>query len=88
MTQLPSPATALNQHSLVELELWLKTLGAEKNENNPCIWQLETSESSAEIEMMQDELKVTWMSKTKESQFSFPYGLSRQDIEAALQQGP
>ena len=88
MSTLPSAATPLNQHSLLSIELWLNTLGAKKNENNPCLWEWLTNECSAEIEIMQDELKVTWMSKEKESQFSFPYGLSRQDVEDALKQGP
>ncbi len=88
MTVLPSSDTPLNQHSLLALELWLSNLGAKKNETNPCLWQWSANECSAEIEIMQDELKVTWISEAKDSQFNFPYGLSRQDIEAALRQGP
>ncbi len=88
MSQLPSSTTPLNQHSLLAIEFWLHSLGANKNEMNPCLWTWVRNECSAEIEIMQDELKVTWFSREKGSQFSFPYGLSRQDVEAALKQGP
>ncbi len=88
MSSFPSATTPLNQHSLLAIELWLTNLGAKKNEKNPCLWKWLAHECSAEIEIMQDDLKVTWISKEKESQFNFPYGLSRQDVEAALKQGP
>ncbi len=88
MPGLPSSATPLNQHSLLAIELWLNKLGAKKSENNPCLWNWFINQCSAEIEMREDELRVTWVSEAKESQFSFPYGLSRQDVEEALKQGP
>ena len=48
---------------------------------------------SAEIYFKQDELMVIWDKKNSEgnektSQFTFPYGLPRQDVEAALNHGP
>ena len=47
----------MNQHSLLAIELWLHTLGAIKNDSNPCVWSWLTADCSAEIEIMQDELK-------------------------------
>ncbi|KGG14765.1 hypothetical protein EV06_1827 [Prochlorococcus sp. MIT 0602] len=78
----------MNQHSLVALELWLRTLGAEQNTQNPCLWIWKKSQWSAEIMIQQDELTIVWSDSGMKSQFSFPYGLPRQDIEAALKHGP
>ncbi len=93
MSILPPANTPLNQHSLRALELWLNSLGAEKNNDNPCIWNWVMPQWSAEIYVRQDELMVIWGDKEGESdkkfsQFSFPYGLPRQDVEAALRHGP
>tara|TARA_B100000029_G_scaffold195340_2_gene193463 strand:+ start:2597 stop:2713 length:117 start_codon:yes stop_codon:yes gene_type:complete len=35
-----------------------------------------------------DELKVTWEQGAKKSQYSFPYGLSRKDVQIAIKEGP
>ena len=86
MSLLPSAETPLHQHSLFSLERWLHGLGAEQNEDDPCIWTWHLNSWSAEIRMEQDELCVSWLdSKT---QCRFPYGLSRKDIENALKEGP
>ena len=61
MYNLPSPETPLNQHSLGELELWLKNLGAVKCTDNPCLWRwINAPQWSAEIYVQQDELIVVW----------------------------
>ena len=94
MYNLPSPETPLNQHSLGALELWLMNLGAVKCTENPCLWRWNNLPKwSAKIYFKQDELIITWAEtcseyKSKTSQFSFPYGLPRQDVEAALNHGP
>ena len=94
MLNLPSPETPLNQHSLGALELWLTNLGAVKCTENPCLWRwINIPQCSAEIYFKQDELIVIWVEvnsegQEKTSRFSFPYGLPRQDIEAALNHGP
>ncbi len=86
--KLPSESTPLNQHSLEAIEFWLKTIGASQSSNNPCQWILSLSEASGHIEICPDELMIIWHNERKETKFSFPYGLSRQDIEDALLQGP
>ena len=94
MSNLPSPETPLNQHSLGALELWLTSLGAIKSTENPCLWKWKKMPQwAAEIYFKEDELIVVWDEgnidgKEKISQFSFPYGLPRQDVEAALNHGP
>ncbi len=88
MTKLPPAKTPLNQHSLTSIELWLSQLGAQKGNDNPCLWTWNMPEWSAEISIKQEELIVVWNQGETKSQFGFPYGLSRQDIEAALKHGP
>ena len=88
MSKLPSEKTPLNQHSLREIELWLCALGAEKYFDDPCTWTWTCSKGSAEIFIKQDELMVVWSKGEVKRQFGFPYGLPREDIEAALRHGP
>ncbi len=88
MSTLPSEKTPLNQHSLREIESWLINLGAEKCLDDPCLWEWTSSQGLAQIFIRQDELMVVWSKGEMKSQFGFPYGLPRQDIEAALKHGP
>ena len=88
MLTLPPANTPLNQHSLGALELWLTSLGAERNSENLCVWNWVKPQWSAEITIQQEDLVVVWDTKEKKSQFGFPYGLSREDVEAALNHGP
>ena len=88
MPLLTPAKTPLNQHSLQAFESWLVSLGAKKSSDNPCIWEWIIPQWSAKILMKQEELIVIWNEGDTKSQFSFPYGLPRQDIEAALKHGP
>ncbi len=85
---LPPAETPLNQHSLIALESWLRELGAEKSSSDPCVWNLLLSEWSAQIKLEQDELRVTWDQDESKRQCCFSYGLSRRDVEAAMNEGP
>ena len=88
MTLLPLPQTPLNQHSLADLEIWLKEIGAQPNPDNNCAWSWNMHDWSAEIIMEREELRVIWKSDGIKSQHSFSYGLTRQDVESAMKQGP
>ncbi len=88
MFSLPSAKTPLNQHSLLALETWLKELGAQQSSDDPCLWVWVTPQWRAEIRMEQDDLMVIWFKGDNRSKYSFPYGLSRRDIENAIFQGP
>ncbi len=88
MPSLPPSNTPLNQHSLRALEHWLYELGAKQSSNNPCLWVWIMPLWSVEILVEQDELKVTWEQDGRRSVCSFPYGLSRNDVEVAIVQGP
>ena len=90
MAALPLECTPLNQHSLPALEAWLQQLGAVRMDDNPCQWILERSEWRALLLLEREDLKVIWHPGSLEAmlQCSLPYGLSRADVEAAIQVGP
>ena len=89
MPALPTDRTPLNQHSLMALEQWLRNLGAEPAPDAPSRWLLNTPTWSAELVLEQEDLRVTWFQTDDETrQCCLPYGLSRADVEAAIQAGP
>ena len=88
MSLLPPAQTPLNQHSLAALESWLNKLGAQKSKKDPSLWVWIMPKWSAEIKMEKDELNVTWEQEGKLSHCSFPYGLSRRDVQIAIEVGP
>ena len=85
---LPPTNTPLNQHSLFALEDWLNSLGAKRREKDPCLWIWVMPVWSARITLGEDELKVVWEKGSDISECSFPYGLSREDVEIAINEGP
>ena len=87
MSSLPPAGTPLNQHSLIALEDWLAQLGAKKSYENPSSWRLEESKWIAEITLGRDELCVVWRDGKLQNQRSFSYGFSREDVEAAINEG-
>ena len=90
MFALPSETTPLNQHSLRALELWLQELGATRVDDDPCQWLLEVHGWRAVLLLDREDLKIQWMPSTSATSTgcSLPYGLSRKDVEAAIQAGP
>ena len=88
MSTLPPGQTPLNQHSLRALETWLTELGAVRSVEDPCLWVWQQPEWSARIRLDQDDLLVIWSQNGLVSQRTFPYGLSRLDVEAAMRAGP
>ena len=85
---LPPAQTPISRHSLRALETWLCNFGAKKSLSDPCLWGLSIPEWSAEIKFSKDELEVVWEKDQKIVKRSFPYGLSRIDVEEAIRQGP
>ena len=88
MSTLPPGQTPLNQHSLRALETWLTELGAVRSVEDPCLWVWQQPEWSSRIRLDQDDLLVIWSQNGLVSQRTFPYGLSRLDVEAAMRAGP
>tara|TARA_B100000401_G_scaffold435806_1_gene378144 strand:+ start:1026 stop:1283 length:258 start_codon:yes stop_codon:yes gene_type:complete len=80
--------TPINQHSLQSLELWLKTLGAKKDIDNPSKWNLLLTNWNATIIFEQEDLSVVWESDGEETKRLFSYCINREDVENAILQGP
>ena len=80
--------TPINQHSLQSLELWLKTLGAKKDINNPSKWNLLLTNWNATIIFEQEDFSVVWESDGEETKRLFSYCINREDVENAILQGP
>jgi hypothetical protein len=71
------------------LEQWLRDLGAEPAPDAPSRWTLQAPTWSAELTLEQEDLRVTWLQPEAEPrQCCLPYGLSRADVQAAIQAGP
>ena len=88
MISLPPSTTALNQHSLQAIEYWLVELGAVRSEEDPCIWDWRMPTWSAQINVDIGSIRIIWEKNGDQQQCSFPYGLSREDIQSAFFQGP
>ena len=64
-------------------------LGAEPIEGDRCRWSLETEAWTAELRLEREDLVVVWNNRDADvSPCSLPYGLSREDVTAAIQAGP
>lgn len=88
MAVLPPAPTPLYHHPLPSLESWLETLGARQPHRHSSLWILEQADWSAEIELRQAELCVRWLQNGEQRQRTFPYGLTRADVQAAILAGP
>ena len=82
------PIKSINQYSLQSLELWLITLGAKKDLNNPSKWHLFLSNWNATIIFEQEDLSVIWQSEGQETKRLFSYCINKEDVENAILQGP
>ena len=87
----PDPDTPLYNHPLPIIEQWLQNLGCQQNSENLHSWSIETSNWKAEITLEVEELTVSYLQAgdgNRDLTRSFPYSLSREDIEAAVLSGP
>jgi len=82
------PTKTINQYSLQSLELWLTTLGAVIDVNNPSNWYLLLSNWNATIILEQEDLSVMWESEGQQNKRLFSYCINREDVENAILQGP
>ena len=82
----------LYNYPLPQIEQWLITLGAhQQRDNNIHCWLVERANWKAEICLEVEELTVRYINGGeggKDLLRSFKYSLSRQDIEAAVFDGP
>ena len=78
----------INQYSLKSLELWLKSLGAVPDNDNPSKWLLKISKWEATINFEQEDLSIVWNCEGQITKRMFSYCINRSDVENAIMQGP
>jgi len=91
MITLPVPETALYNHTLPVVESWLQSLGCQQDRNNLNLWYVKRPGWEAEISMEVEDVRVRYINAVagnKDVYRSFPYSLSRKDIEDAIFIGP
>ena len=89
MTEIPSANTPLYHHPLPAIEAWLKHVGCQQDEANPGLWYLKQPQWQAEVELEVEDIEVRWTASSGTTVHrSFPYGLSRLDVERAIMAGP
>ncbi|MFM1841608.1 MAG: hypothetical protein RLZZ490_339 [Cyanobacteriota bacterium] len=86
----PAPETPLYNHPLPQLERWLVNLGFEQNQGDRHCWTLQKKDWNAELLLDTEEIIVCYFPDQPDRKIvrSFKYALSRQDIEAAILEGP
>jgi hypothetical protein len=91
VSSLPAPETPLYNHTLPDIEQWLRQNGCERDVEQLHLWHLNTATWSAEIRLDIEELSILYQGITDPSlnvRRTFKYSLSRQDVEAAIFAGP
>lgn len=87
----PSADTPLYNHPLPIIEEWLENLGCKQDSEELHCWSIQTPEWQAEITLEVEEIKVSYLNAgegRRDLSRSFPYSLSREDVEAAVFSGP
>jgi hypothetical protein len=85
------PDTALYNHSLPQIEQWLRDQGCQQDETNLHCWRVQKSNWQAELCLDIEQLTVRYIEAAengKDIQRSFKYSLSREDIQGAVFSGP
>jgi hypothetical protein len=88
---LPTPDTPLYNHPLPQIEQWLSQLGGEQDKEELHCWRLKYNSWEAEIYLETEQLIVCYLKAGNDGsdiQRGFKYSLSRQDIQAAVLDGP
>jgi hypothetical protein len=88
---LPIPKTPLYNHTLPDIEQWLRSRGCERDPEQLHLWHVSHASWTAEIRLEIEELSVLYESpqdRSTHSRRTFKYSLSRQDIEDAIFAGP
>ncbi|MEY2985142.1 MAG: hypothetical protein RLZZ568_1759 [Cyanobacteriota bacterium] len=86
----PAPETPLYNHPLPQLEQWLTDLGFKQNQGDRHCWSLEQADWDAQLLLETEDIVVYYFPDQPNRKIvrSFKYSLSRQDIEAAILEGP
>jgi hypothetical protein len=89
--ELPAADTPLYNHPLPKIEQWLDAMGCAQDREELNRWTIEQPTWQAEILLEVEEISVRYINATPDSRDivrSFPYSLSRSDVEAAVFTGP
>lgn len=89
-SSLPVPETPLYNHTLPDIEQWLRASGCERDGDQLHLWYLNGMAWSAEIRLDIEELSVLYDTPQDRVNVrrTFKYSLSRQDVEDAIFAGP
>ncbi|MCG9890992.1 MAG: DUF3143 domain-containing protein [Thermosynechococcaceae cyanobacterium MS004] len=90
-SSLPKSETPLYNHTLPDLEHWLRDLGCERDSEELHLWHAKYPTWSAEIRLEIEELSILYQNPQDQSSTlrrNFKYSLSRQDVENAIFAGP
>lgn len=88
---LPASDVPLYNHSLLDIETWLRKQGCEQDRKDRNIWHIVQDSWSAELELDVDKIVASYKvndGNRQTVQRSFPYALSRKDLQAAIFAGP
>ena len=88
---LPSADTPLYNHTLPDIELWLKQQGCEQDRDELNRWEVSQPSWQADLILETDSLIVRYLKAGEageDIQRGFKYSLSRQDLEDAIFSGP
>jgi hypothetical protein len=88
---LPAGDVPLYNHSLLDIETWLRKQGCEQDEADRNIWHVSQDNWTAELELDVEKIIASYRSKDSDGarvQRSFPYALSREDLQSAIFAGP
>ena len=91
LVSMPSGDTPLYSHSLPALEAWLTNLGCERDDSELHHWRVDRPDWSADVYLEVEELVVIYRGVGEGGEDinrSFRYSLSREDVEAAVFEGP
>lgn len=85
---MPPDSTPLFKHPLPMLELWLEEQGCNRDRDMQNRWYCDRPEWKAELTLEETTIDVQYTYASGETKtLSFPYSLSRQDLDAAIFEG-
>ncbi|MGB8700010.1 MAG: DUF3143 domain-containing protein [Thermosynechococcaceae cyanobacterium] len=90
-SSLPIPETPLYNHTLPDIEQWLRERGCEQDTEQLHLWHVTYPAWSGQIYLEIEELSILYHAvgdASPDIRRTFKYSLSRQDIENAVFAGP
>jgi hypothetical protein len=88
---LTSSETPLYNHSLPQIEQWLREQGCQQDETQLHCWHVQRANWQAELSLDIEQIIVRYVQAGEggqDIQRAFKYSLSREDIERAVFSGP